>query len=273
MSLRIIIVVAAVLLAVSVASAQSVSVPFNVIKKPASDLLDRTGQPLDPSEAARRAQSGEDLSLLNPVENRMWQNRSYQAREFYPEFPVRGGRGVLFLSDEAQIPFTYIGRVQSLDDPQRFYRFSLSRYSHTTLLRAALLRKLGYYLPAPQYYSTLRVEFSSSSEKDEFLRRVQEGMISDFESRGWIAAQDERSVTFRDALLEIPTSDYFDIHWGLAPNPNNPVTLPLVQRLSRFRAYRALILPYVLADIPESINRFSPKAGSVLSGHVVLTHP
>ncbi|HWU41782.1 MAG TPA: hypothetical protein VN132_00050, partial [Bdellovibrio sp.] len=41
----------------------------------------------------------------------------------------------------------------------------------------------------------------------------------------------------------------------------------------KYRAYRALILPFTLVDVPESINRFSPKLGSVLSGNVVLTHP
>jgi hypothetical protein len=80
-------------------------------------------------------------------------------------------------------------------------------------------------------------------------------------------------VVFSDAVLEPSTSEYFDIQWGYAPDPNNPAQLATVQLLSRNRAYRALIIPYALVDVEESINRFSPKFGSVLSGFVVINHP
>jgi len=253
------------------AHAESVSIPLNVVKKPASDLVSANGTVLDVGQAASMAQAGQDLSILNPQENKMWQNQKYpltdatQPRE----------KAVLYQSPEAQLPFTFMARVQSGSNPELFYRLSLSRMTHTTLMRSALLKKLGYYVPTPQYSKNLRMYFKSEDEKKDFLKLAQETMISDFESRGWITEDDTKnhSLVFSDAVLEPATADYFDIQWGYAPDPNDPGQVSVVQRFSRYRAYRALIIPFSLVDIPESVNRFSPKFASVLSSHIVITHP
>lgn len=246
MSLRIVIVCAFCLMMLSIASAESVSLPLKAIKKPSSDLVSSSGVSLDVGQAAAMANQGTDLSLLNPLENKMWQNRVYPAVEEQPgTYPV-AANGVQFLSEEAALPFTYMSRVQSRETPGLFYRLSLSRYSHTTLMRAALLRKLGYFVPSPKYYRNLRVFFSTEEEKNAFLKNAQESMISDFQSRGWVTEDNNKnhSVVFSDAVLEPALAEYFDIQWGYAPDPNNPDQLPAVQRFSRYRAYRALIIPF-----------------------------
>lgn len=275
MSLRIVLICALCLMALSIASAESVSLPLNAVKKPAMDLVSKTGAALDVGQAAAMAQQGADLSRLNPAENKMWQNRVYPAVEEVSGAYPDARSGVKFLSEEAALPFTYMSRVQSRENPNYFYRLSLSRLSHTTLMRAALLRKLGYYVPSPRYYRNLRVFFRTEEEKRSFLKNAQESMISDFESRGWVIEDNPQnhSVVFADAVLEPAVAEYFDIQWGYAPDPNNPNQLPAVQRYSRYRAYRALILPFALVDLPESVNRFSAKFGAVLSGHVVINHP
>lgn len=275
MSLRIVIVCALCLMALSIASAESVSLPLNSVKKPAMDLISQTGAALDVGQAAALANQGQDLSVLNPAENKMWQNRVYPGVEDVPGSYPTSARGVQFLSEEAALPFTYMSRVQSNENPNLFYRLSLSRLTHTTLMRAALLRKLGYYVPSPKYYRNLRVFFKSEEEKKSFLKNAQESMISDFDSRGWVTEDNTQnhSVVFADAMLEPAVAEYFDIQWGYAPDPNNPNQLPAVQRYSRYRAYRALILPFALVDLPESVNRFSAKFGAVLSGHVIINHP
>ncbi|MBV2169527.1 MAG: hypothetical protein KUL82_12550, partial [Bdellovibrio sp.] len=127
MSLRIVIVCAICLMMLSIASAESVSLPLKAIKKPSSDLVNSSGAPLDVGQAAALAAQGTDLSALNPLENKMWQNRIYSAVEDVPgSYPAAMG-GVQFLSEEAALPFTYMSRVQSLENPNLFYRLSLSR--------------------------------------------------------------------------------------------------------------------------------------------------
>ncbi len=277
MSLRIVIVCALCLMALSIASAESVTMPLKSVKKPASDLVAASGEAIDVGQAAAMAGQGIDLSLYNPADNKMWQNRSYPATEEVAGAYPQGNSGVKFLSEEAAIrkAFTYMSRVQSVTEPGKFYRFSLSRYAHTALMRAALLRKLGYFVESPKYYKNLRVFFASEEEKATFLTNAEQYMIVDLADRKWVTENNTQnhSLVFSDAVLEPASDEYFDIHWGMAPDPNFAEQLPAVQRYSRYRAYRALILPFTLVDVPESINRFSPKLGSVLSGNVVLTHP
>jgi len=249
--------IAVVILLFGQAHAQSVSLPLKTTKNPATDLMDRTGRPLDVGEATALAERGQDLSLLNPQPNKFWQNQKYAAVQTQGlNYPV-ASVGVQFLSDEVQSLGTYMARVQSRNNPEVYFRMSLSRFSQSTLMRAALLRKLGYFIPSPQFYRNLRVFFNDEKEKETFLENDKQN----------------HSLVLADAILEPASTDYFDIHWGFAPNPANPALRPYVERLTRNRAYRALILPYSLVDIPESINRYSPKFAAILSGHVVITHP
>ncbi len=252
------------------AQAESISIPLKVVKKPASDLISN-GAVLDVGQAASLASQGFDLSLLNPQENKMWQNQKYPTADATQPHETQ----VLYQSSEAQLPFTYMARVQSGSNPEIFYRLSLSRMTHTTLMRAALLKKLGYFVPTPQYSKNLRIFFKTEDEKSDFLKLAQETMISDFESRGWVIENNTQnhSLVFSDAVLEPATSDYFDIQWGYAPDPNDPAQVSVVQKFSRYRAYRSLIVPFSLVDIPESVNRFSAKYASILSSHIVITHP
>ncbi|MNJ94656.1 hypothetical protein D3C87_123580 [compost metagenome] len=277
MSLKIVIICAFFLMALSVASAESVSLPLNSVKKPANDLTYSNGQGIDAGQAAALARKGEDLSLLNPEDNKFWQNKKYSAQDTSELAYPQGKTGVRFLSEEAVLPsiFTYMSLVQSAENPNVYFRLSLSRYAHSTLMRAAFLRKLGYYVPSPKYYKNLRLTFASEAQKEEFITNAEKSMIVDIDDRGWIIEnnKENHSVVFSDAVLETTSNDYFDLYWASAPNPNNPAQLPIVQRYSRFRAYRALIIPFAMVDLPESVNRFSPKFASVLSSHVVINHP
>ncbi len=277
------IVIIALLMAATVAKAKSLSIPLKTIKKPTVDLVSRAGKNLEAGEAAAMAQRGEDISLLNPQPNKLWQDQKYPAVDTqklnYPE----ATQGVLYLSDEVATLGTYMARVQSRQNPNVFFRMSLSRFSHAALMRAALLRKLGYYLPSPKAYRNLRVFFKDEQEKGKFLDSAQAApVVNDFESRKWLVEnnKNDHSVVLADSVLEPTLSalepgkiDYFDLQWGFAPDPSNPNLLGFVQLLSRNRAYRALIIPYSLVDVPESINRYSPKFTSVVSGHIILTHP
>ncbi len=253
---------------------QSVSLPLKSVKKPASDLL-QNGQNIDVGQAARLADQGFDLSTLDPQNNRFWQNQKYSTIDDNKNFPA-AGLGVQFVSDEVQIYGTYMGKVVSKSNAQSYYRLSLSRFSQSTKMRAALLRKLGYFVPSPKGYKDLRIFFKDEAQKKNFLETAQYvPVLNDFKSRNWVLEDNTQnhSVVLADAILEPISPEYFDIPWGFAPNPEIPEQLPTIQNLSKYRAFRALILPYSLVDIPESVNRYSAQGASLLSGHVVMNHP
>jgi len=248
------------------------SASSQAIKKPASDLV-KDGQVLDVGEAARLAEDGMDLSNLNPVENKLWQNQVYSATDSadgkYPDAQT----GVQFLSFEASTKFSSMARVQSLEDPNQFYRLAISRFSQPMMMRAALLRKLGYFLPSPQYYKNLKVRFESEEAKKAFIEQS-EMDAGDFTSRGWILADrvQDHSLVLASSTLEQVSFDYFDANWGLAPNPDIPEQVASVQRFSRYRAFRALIFPYALVDVPESVNRYSVRFATVTTGFLSIPY-
>lgn len=244
----------------------------NSIKKPASDLV-KDGAILDVGEAAKMAENGFDLSNLDPVENKLWQNQSYPASDALSRGYPQAGMGVQFLSFEASTKFTSMMRVQSLQDPSKYFRLAISRYSQSMMMRAALLRKLGYFIPSPKYYTNLKITFVSEDEKKAFIDQA-EMDAGDFESRKWITANNtsDHSLILASATLEEMSSEYFDANWGLAPNPDDPNQVSTVQRFSRNRSFRALIFPYSLVDVPESVNRYSTKFASVSTGFISISY-
>lgn len=241
-----------------------------IVQKPAADLI-QDGRVLEVGEAASLSQGGVDLSLLNPQENKLWQNQSYKTSDADQQFYPKTKEGVRYTSFEATNFGTAMARVESVEKPGTYFRLAISRFSQSVMMRAALLRKLGFYLPSPQYYSSLRINFKDENEKKDFLEEAQK-FAGDFESRKWLLEdnKDLHFVTLSSATLEVVSNDFFDIQWGFAPNPDDPRQKPLVDRLSRNRAYRALILPYALVDVPESVNRFSAQMILIQAGFAVL---
>lgn len=242
------------------------------IKKPASDLI-YNGSLIDATEAANLATRGVDISVFNPEPNKMWQDRSYPISDAETrEYPTAND-GVKFLGHEAGVKFTSLFSVQS-NSTGKTFRLGLSRYSQPMMMRAALLRKLGYFVPSPKYYSNLTVTFETEDEKLEFIAQAEMDTSSDFESRNWVKnhPNNKAALILSSATLETVSPDYFDLPWGLAPNPDDPAQVSTVQRFSNHRAYRALILPYSVVDVPESINRYSVKAISVASGFGIIPY-
>ncbi len=257
--------------------ASGLSLPIGVVSKPATDLLSpSSSKGLNTNEIISLERDGFDISLLNPSDNKLWQNQSYSAsnahKYSYPQPGPASVTTVTFVAHESENKFTYMARVKK---GSRYFRFSLSRYAHTTLLRANLLRKLGYFVPSPKFYSDITVKFSSVDQMEQFMKHAQEATSSDFVSRKWFKKIDKEGfqVTFSNALLEPTSANYFDIHWAFVPKPENPKHRGFIRQLSKNRAFRALIIPLVLADLPESINRFSPKIGSIYANNVLFNHP
>lgn len=255
--------------------AVSIALPASkaTIKKPASDLV-LNGKVIDATEAANLATRGSDISLLNPEPNKMWQDRMYSTSDAgtrdYPAADV----GVRLLTHEAGVKFTSLFSVQSNAQGGQTFRLGLSRYAQPMMMRAALLRKLGYFVPSPKYYANITVTFATEDEKFEFIAQAELDTSSDFESRKWIKNHptNKLALILSSATLETVSPDYFDLPWGLAPNPDDPAQVSTVQRFSNHRAYRALIVPYTAVDVPESVNRYSIKAISVASGFGIVPY-
>ncbi len=243
------------------------------IKKPSSDL-EHEGRILNPDEAARLGQSGLDLSTLQPTANKLWQNQSYTASNAKELGYPTGDVGVHFVDFEAAVKFTSLVKVRSNADSTKTFRLGISRFTQPMMMRSGLLRRLGFFIPSPEVYKKLKVSFNSVEDKKLFLEQTQIETSSDFESRNWVQDPEPAKayLFLTSATLETVSQDYFDLNWGLAPNPEDPNQVPLLQRLSRLRGFRALIFPYSLIDVPESVNRFTVRHTQVQSGFASIPY-
>ncbi|MES3037609.1 MAG: hypothetical protein V4736_06850, partial [Bdellovibrionota bacterium] len=155
----------------------SVAIPKNGkgIKKPAGDVV-VNGAVIDPGQLARMIEGGLDSSQYNPIDNKIWQNKSHPASDAGTRAYPKADPGVQLVSWEGSNPDTsnVFFRVKNADGQQ--YRLGISRFSQSTMMRAALLRKLGYFVVSPQHYSKLKVNFASKEEKTDFIVTIESEM-------------------------------------------------------------------------------------------------
>src|SRR5690554_1766490 len=159
------------------ASAATVSVKLddpNFSVAPAEDLI--YGEALiDSSQAMELAREGVDLSRLNPRPSNLWKdqklNPNNQSQLGLPE------EGALLTFKEFKTSPSEIFRaVVAAGEEQLTLTASLD--NHSNILRAGLLRLLGYDVDTPKYYKSLKVRFESKAEKDKFLEVVGEQTLT-----------------------------------------------------------------------------------------------
>lgn len=246
--------------------ASSVALPIGEIGSPAADLTFR-GEPIDSDQAVDLSRQNQDLSLLNPVASDVWTPNPLPATP-----PANSPESIAYPDDSATVSFdSYMKGTQGIfrarvailtAEGTKNYQLLASLNAHSALSTSALLRKLGFTVPAPKYYHSLTIRFTDVASRDKFLDKLSDQTLT---SRArWIKGLDptSREVTLQGVVLEPAQIDIQMYHWGVILSSN----------LKGRRTVRSLILPLVLMDIPESINLYSWKTGSIISNSVILSH-
>lgn len=255
------------------AFAEAKAIPTTAIElknneSPASDLL-LNGQPLDADRAADLRKQGKDLSLMNPVANDIWSDAKLSAVDqgdrHYPadnSSPLIEFKSIMPLNPEGW----YRTQVEATgeDGQVRFYRMLMSLQTHQALMRAALLRKLGYPIQSPRWYRQVRVKFANADERKKFISEipVQAGLV---DNKRWVLNDGEKDgiVVLQDVMLEpstitVPTSFYM----------GNMLATHLKGR----RTMRALLVPFTIVDVPESVNMYAWEAAQLINESIIFTH-
>jgi hypothetical protein len=274
------------ILASSFAFAQEsiVRIPLKTLTKPAFDLVGVDGQRLSVGQLKSRFDRNIDLSTINPVENKFWQNN-----EGVRNTAVDNMLHMQMPTPEVGLVYDgFVGVVRELgmyainvraaNDTNQVYRLKSGLQVHSSLLKAALLRKIGIFQESPKYYQSVKVKFNSLTEMNEFIKQAfcvggpDEVAISclsiDPDERGFISRKDEAGLTLvlNGSYLEKMNAEVPNLFDGLTPSNDNTISI-----YSQSRAYRALVVPYVVADVGESVNRFSAQSASVRGGWAHLT--
>lgn len=235
--------------------AATVAIPYNSKKKPAVDLVTEDGTEIDSDEAFDLENNGKDLSLLNPAESDIWCKDCDHPQTQFP-----ADNNVNFYAFKPSISGMFRFNIEK---DGKLFSVVASLENHAALLRHNLLTKLGYNLDQIKHQSQLKIKFKTIKERNDFLDTLSDYTLTTRDR--WVAnlPENEPEVTLQDLILEPGRITLPQYHWGIMRE----------DLIADRRIMRALIIPFILGDIGESINLFSWDIGKVLSKQIVMSHP
>ncbi len=243
-------------------------IPLDNVRPEATDLVWK-GRVLLPQEAAKLRDSGTDLSTIDP-DNRddLWKPDGQHPKfptdsslQLNPDKPVRF---VDFVASPVKT-FRFVIQGEDTSGRSQMYTLFVAKRLQTYLLRRNLMRKLGYYVPPMQRLARVDVSFKNRIQIDEsFLGDKRNGITwNALGDKEWILNFDDKNATtlqMQDVLL-VPMNDQFvNLTFGVIKPDIN---------MGR-RMINALIVPFNLVDLKESINGFRWHSASIKSNSLYM---
>lgn len=280
MNLTIQTVLATLLIASAAAAHEGiVRIPLKTFTKPALNLVGPGGQKLSIADLARMNNTGADLSKLQPIEDKYWQNKKYTAidTKIHAEMP-NAETGVTidsYLGANRELGF-YTVIVKPSNGKSERYGLTLGLQTHASLLKSALLRKLGYFQQSPKHYDKIKLNFANKEEKDLFVKRAfcEQGpdavsidclsiapFKTDTDKREFLSEAGGNSLYVHGAYLEKMDSEIPSLFDGLTP-----ASVESIPYFASDRQFRALLVPFVIGDVQESLGRVAPESVLVRDG-------
>ena len=244
--------------------AQSIAIARRLIVSPPVDLVEASGKILDSDDVVARMNAGEDVSLLNPAPTDVWGGALTSRNIVYPAADADGYVNLRFDSMVTTPLGLSRARVLTNDAAATPYRIAMSNNLHSALMSAELLKRLGYTVDLPRRYEKGRLTFDSTDSRDTYLKELAGRTGTLIEQ--WLIktpGPTDLTVEVRDFALEparIATPTYY---WGAVA----------AKEIQERRVIRALLIPNVLIQIPESINLWTWEIGKVINERVLLFHP
>lgn len=229
-------------------------VPLESIHPPATDLY-YDNRILFPNEARKLRDQGIDLSQIDPDPTTdLWSpNSKGSSTDTSPNaISVQNGAHTRYLElvDTPVKIFRFNVLYKENDGTERLYTVLVGKRVHTFLLRKALLEKLGYKIPAMKRMAKLTVEFSSSLAKEDFVENKMTGLRWHADgAEQWISNLDDknsRELIFHDVIISHSDDAITNLAFGYIRSDFTRGR----------RLINALIVPYNLVDVRESINGF-----------------
>ncbi len=263
----------------------SIRIPLQSYTKQASDLIDQNGELLSFAQLEDLHKKGVRLSDLNPIENKYWQNNKYSSADpvLHSQMPKDSEALIIdsYLGSNRELGF-YSVIVRPANQPTERYILTLGLQVHSSLLKSALLRKLGYFQESPKHYSKVKINFDSLEKKNEFISTAfcENGpselaidclslspFLSSSNKREFLSPIDDKNLYVHGVYLEKMNPEVPSLFDGLTPASSG-----LVSYFSQSRAYRALAIAFVLGDFGESLNRVSTHVALLRNGYVFLNY-
>lgn len=237
-------------------------IPRGETRPPATDLV-VDGKVLTPEQVVTLKHQGQDVSLLSPVESDLWKDQPEVVQASELGFQA-SGESFKFVSNVIGIIGNHRFTVSRVDGTGvvRNYTISISRQSQNVLLRKALLRKLGYRVPPVQRLSQFKLQFNGAFSRKTFTEQLHKNAGDP--NRWVISKPDEASseLMIQDALIYDNESNLYNLSAGLVPS----------EVVLGRRVMNALLVPFHLVDIPESVNFFNWNSSKITNGVAYLPY-
>lgn len=220
----------------SLAQVSQINLKPSVLDILSTDLQDEKGNTLSPVELQVLLKNKSDISRLQPKPDQQWSQRG---------FPTPGN---FVRMQPAQVPYTEVvpsgekmASLKATFDGKTF-EVQFYRRFRSTLMRGALLEKLGYRVPLVRYMPEITFTVQNKEELDAIKSEFGMKLI---QSEDWIVGESANSITLRDALIVDTNIRYYDLSQGFM----------LDAMVQNERKYEAVLLPWAIVDIEESMNK------------------
>jgi len=239
-------------------------IPLDSEGQAATDLV-VDNQLISVYEGERLRASGQDISLFLPQESDIWHDQAIvgNSPSDLPVMHITPGQipGSLYLAPIMSRTgnFRFSARGQEQNSGQTF-SFMLSKKAHSVLLRSALLRKIGYTIPPIQYLSKLQVNFGSTFERENFIKRMAEDTFGD--PKRWVYQEnsDGKGLILQDVLSFQANESIYNLAYGYVPN----------SVIKGRRVLNSLLIPYAIVSFEESVNLMSYEAARIISNSLKI---
>jgi hypothetical protein len=241
------------------------AIPLGSQGRPATDLFHQ-GKLKTPDELVELRKAGLDISTLNPTETSdLWKNKI--------SAPLDSKLDVLEILRDAEFQyvsnapsrlgvFRFQVKQQDSHGQVRLFTVLVSKSNYNYLLRKAVLRKLGYVVPAIQHAPKLRLRFKGSFSRSTFITELKTQAIADPER--WVTNlkdTDSEIIDLQDVLLLSANESTYNLAMGFLPS----------DVIRGRRLLNSLSLVYGLTEVPGTINGFSWKTGRVVDESYVMS--
>lgn len=212
---------------------------------PASDLTLDGNSVLSLYQLSKMQKEGFDLSKLNPLPSDIWKsNYTNNNTTFDQSF-----ENLNYVSSMISRLGNFRFNVE--DENGEGYIILASKKAHNTLLRASLLKKLGYRIPKIEHVPKLKINFKNAIEKKTFIEELGEATFGS--SSRWVVEESEDSLLLQDLVIMEANPSFYNLAIGAIPNPT----------IKGRRVLNSLLVPFALTDVPESINLFSVQPATI----------
>ncbi|MEM7647055.1 MAG: hypothetical protein AAF203_09105, partial [Pseudomonadota bacterium] len=238
------------------------------------------GKPLFPEDVSFYS----DPSILNPEESDVWGKTIISKIE---ELALDESDEKLLWKEDVPAPVGWqtfsVDELENDEPTGEQYQVLISLKAHDILVRAELLRKMGYRVPALKYLKTFELNFPTDATRDDFLQKIvlQTSGLPD----RWIKnvrqktksingttdeivwevtskTKDCRCLQFQDAIAFPSVTHMYNLAFGVVDK----------SKMQGRRVFESLLIPYGMTAINQSFNLLSWEFGQIINDRIFVDY-